>query len=196
MAWIPTVAGAGLTALGAYGASKKQASSATNAANIRARTAANNAKLLAQSEDTKLKYLQGESALTRQQAGHAQQENYGMWDVSEQNIYNRNNAAALNAYNLATTRGLNEVDRFNVGQGNVFDQWTTGRADRNLQLSQKDQRMSELGVLLGMRPRGGLTFGDDPTLRQATHRPGEQPVTPDRVTRPYNPFVPTGSSDV
>jgi hypothetical protein len=159
---------------------KVGAGASSNAADIQARTAANNAKLLAQSEATKLKYLQGESGLTRQQAAHTQQENYGMWDVSEQNIYNRKNADILNAYNAATTQGLNLTDLHNVEQGNIYNRWTTGRADTNLDLARRDQRMSDLGVMLGSDPRERLSFRDDPTLLQATYRPGEQPITPDR----------------
>jgi hypothetical protein len=191
-AWIP-LATAGISALGGLMSSKKTASGYTSSANIQARSLANSARIRARSEAEQLDYIKGESKLTRLQAAHAQQENYGMWDVSEQNIYNRKNADILNAYNAATAQGLNVTDLYNVGQGNIYDQWTTGRGDTNLQLARKDQRMSDLGVMLGSDPRERLIFEDDPSLRQATYRPGQQPITPDRVTRPYNPFDPDSS---
>jgi hypothetical protein len=189
MAWIPTVAGAGLTALGAYGASKKQASSATNAANIRAQSEDNAAKIRSQFDERQLEYLKGESLLARQQAEVNRKANFGTWDVTEQNLYNRTRDALMNSYAATTAQGLNEADRFNVGQGNIFDQWTTGRADKNLQLTQKDQRMSELGVMLGMDPRVPLNFRDDPTLRQYVHKPGARPTMADRETMKYVPGV-------
>jgi hypothetical protein len=192
-AWIP-LATAGISALGGLMSSKKEASSSTNAANILARSTANTARIRAQSEAAQLAFLRGESGLTRQQAAHTQQENYGMHDVSEQNIHNRRNADILNAYAAATTQGLNLTDISNVEQGNIFNRWTTGRADTNIQLARRDEDMSDLGVMLGIDRRKPFEFRPDPTLLQATYRPGEQPITPDRVTRAYNPFVPSGSS--
>ena len=196
MGWIP-VAAAGVEALGGLMSSKKQASSTTSAANIQARSAANAARIRAQSDAAQLKYLQGESRLTRLQDEINRRANWGQWETSEANIFNRNRDAAMNAYDALTAQGLSATDLYNVGQGNIYDQWTTGRADTNLELARRDQRMSDLGMMLGSDPRTRLTFRDDPELRQATYRPGPRPTVTPRETRPYVPSnLPTGSSNV
>jgi hypothetical protein len=183
MAW--QVAAAGVSALGGLMSSKKRASSATNAANIQARSAANSARIRAQSDAEQLKYLRGESDLTRRQDEINRRANWGQWDTSESNLYNRTRDALLNTYGAQTAQGLNATDLYNVGQGNIYDQWTTGRGDTNLQLARKDQRMSDLGVMLGSDPRTRLEFRDDPTLRQATYTPGPRPIITERERREF-----------
>ena len=102
----------------------------------------------------------------------------------------------MNAYGATTAQGLNATDLYNVGQGNIYDQWTTGRADTNLELARRDQRMSDLGVMLGSDPRERLSFRDDPTLRQATYTPGPRPIITEREKRPFVPSnLPTSASN-
>jgi len=196
MSYIP-IAAAGVTALGGLMGAKKQASSATSSANIQARSAANTARIRSQFDERQLEYLKGESLLARQQAEINRKANFGTWNVTEQNLYNRTRDALMNAYAGTTAQGLNEAARFNVGQGNIFDQWTTERADRNLQLGQQNQRMSDLGVMLGSDPRVPLNWRDDPTLRQYVYKPGTQPTISDRETTEFVPGAPLpGSSNV
>tara|TARA_R110000824_G_scaffold123311_4_gene281048 strand:- start:375 stop:992 length:618 start_codon:yes stop_codon:yes gene_type:complete len=194
-AWIP-LATAGISALGGLMSSKKEASSASNAATIQARSAANTARIRADSDAAQLAYLRGESDLTRQQAEINRKANWGQWDTSESNIHNRTRDALLNTYGATTAQGLNATDLYNVGQGNIYDQWTTGRADTNLELARRDQRMSDLGVMLGSDPRERLSFRDDPTLRQATYTPGPRPIITEREKRPFAPSnLPTSASN-
>jgi hypothetical protein len=196
MSWIP-VAAAGVTALGGLMSGKKQASSATNAANISARSATNAARIRSQSDAETLKYVRGEQKLTRIQNEIDRRANFNLSDTYESNVFNRNRDALLNTYGTRTAQGLNETDRYNVGQGNVYDQWTTGRADTNLMLAREDQEMSDLGVMLGSDPRTRLTFRDDPTLRLATSTPGPRPIIAPRETTPYIPGnLPPDSSRV
>mgnify|MGYP003632743475 FL=1 len=184
------VAAAGVSALGGLMGAKKQSSAETNAANIQARAAANAARIRNQFDEKQLKYLQGESLLTRQQDEINRKANFGQWDIDQANLYNRNRDALLNTYGAMNAQGLNTTDRFNVGQGNIYDQWTTGRGDTNLQLSRRDQRMSDLGAMLGIDRRSALEFEDDPTLRQATFTPGPKPIITDREKTKYAPGVP------
>jgi len=184
------VAAAGVSALGGLMGAKKQSSADTNAANIQARAMTNAARIRNQFDEKQLKYLQGESLLTRQQDEINRKANFGQWDIDQANLYNRNRDALLNTYGAMNAQGLNTTDRFNVGQGNIYDQWTTGRGDTNLQLSRRDQRMSDLGAMLGIDRRSALEFEDDPTLRQATFTPGPKPIITDRERTEYAPGVP------
>jgi hypothetical protein len=190
-------AAAGVSALGGLMGAKKTASAATNAANIQARSMANAARIRNQFDEKQLAYLRGESLLTRQQDEINRRANFNLSDTYESNVFNRNRDALLNTYGTRTAQGLNETDRYNVGQGNVYDQWTTGRADTNLMLAREDQEMSDLGVMLGSDPRTRLTFRDDPTLRLATSTPGPRPIIAPRETTPYIPGnLPPDSSRV
>ena len=184
------VAAAGVSALGGLMGAKKQSSAETNAANIQARAAANAARIRNQFDEKQLKYLQGESSLTRQQDEINRRANFGQWDTDASNLYNRNRDALLNTYGATNAQGVNTTDRFNVGQGNIYDQWTTGRGDTNLQLARTDQRMSDLGAMLGIDRRSALEFEDDPALRQATFTPGPKPVITDREKTKYVTGVP------
>jgi len=180
----------GVQAVGNVWSSKIAAKSAKDSANIQARSVENSTRIRNQFDEKQLKYLQGESSLTRQQDEINRWANFGQWDTDASNLYNRNRDALLNTYGATNAQGVNTTDRFNVGQGNIYDQWTTGRGDTNLQLARTDQRMSDLGAMLGIDRRSALEFEDDPALRQATFTPGPKPVITDRERTKYVTGVP------
>jgi hypothetical protein len=186
MGWAQ-VGAAGVTALGGLMGAKKQSSANTNAANISANATRDAARIRNQFDEKQLEYLKGESFLTRQQDEINRRANWYEHDATEQNLHNRLRDSFSNIYGATTAQGLNETNRFNVGQGNLYDRWTTERGDTNTKDALQYQQMSDIRAMLGSRPRGSLTFGDNPEFRQSTYTPGPRPTVTDREKREFVP---------
>jgi hypothetical protein len=174
-------AAAGITALGGIQSSKKQASGASDAANIRARSVENAAKIRNQFDEKQLEYLRGESFLTRQQEEINRKANWEGWDATQQNLYNRTRDALLNTYETNRAQSLTDVDLFNAQSRNQRTRFAANRDDANLQLSLKDARMSHLGALLGIPERDPLKFNQLAALSKANAFDPGKPITTDRV---------------
>ena len=178
---------AGVTGGALLASSKIQSNSNTDAADTRARAATEAARIRNQFDEKQLEYLKGESFLTRQQDEINRRANWYEHDATEQNLHNRLRDSFSNIYGATTAQGLNETNRFNVGQGNLYDRWTTERGDTNTKDALQYQQMSDIRAMLGSRPRGSLTFGDNPEFRQSTYTPGPRPTVTDREKREFVP---------
>jgi|TARA_R110000824_G_scaffold199685_1_gene383633 hypothetical protein len=181
------IAVAGVTGGALLASSKIQSNSNTDAADTRARAATEAARIRNQFDEKQLEYLKGESFLTRQQDEINRRANWYEHDATEQNLHNRLRDSFSNIYGATTAQGLNETNRFNVGQGNLYDRWTTERGDTNTKDALQYQQMSDIRAMLGSRPRGSLTFGDNPEFRQSTYTPGPRPTVTDREKREFVP---------
>ena len=184
------VAAAGVSALGGLMGAKKQSSAETNAANIQARAAANAARIRNQFDEKQLKYLMGESSLTRQQDEINRRANFGQWDTDASNLYNRNRDALLNNYGTNRAQSLTNVDLFNANARNQRTMYAADRDDTNLGLSRKDARMSHLGALLGIPERDPLQFNQLDALREGHAFDPGKPIITDREKTEYVTGVP------
>jgi len=184
------VAAAGVSALGGLMGAKKQSSAETNAANIQARAMTNAARIRNQFDEKQLKYLQGESLLTRQQDEINREANWQGWNATEQNLHNRTRDALLNNYGINRAQSLTNVDLFNADARNQRTMYAAGRDDTNLGLSRKDARMSHLGALLGIPERDPLQFNQLDALREGHAFDPGKPIITDREKTEYAPGVP------
>jgi hypothetical protein len=185
-----TVAAAGITSASLLGSTKMQNSASANAANIQARSAANAARIRNQFDEKQLKYLMGESSLTRQQDEINRRANFGQWDTDASNLYNRNRDALLNNYGINRAQSLTNVDLFNANARNQRTMYAADRDDTNLGLSRKDARMSHLGALLGIPERDPLQFNQLDALREGHAFDPGKPIITDREKTKYVTGVP------
>jgi hypothetical protein len=185
-----TVAAAGITSASLLGSTKMQNSASANAANIQARSAANAARIRNQFDEKQLKYLMGESSLTRQQDEINRRANFGQWDTDASNLYNRNRDALLNNYGTNRAQSLTNVDLFNANARNQRTMYAADRDDTNLGLSRKDARMSHLGALLGIPERDPLQFNQLDALREGHAFDPGKPIITDREKTKYVTGVP------
>jgi len=168
---------------------KAQARAMTHAANVSAQSAREAARLRAESEQTQLQYLKGESRLSREADEVARRASFGQWDVGEQNVHNTLRDTLLNKAADERARSLTAVDLANVAARNARSQFNVERGDQNLLLTRRDARMRGLGGAIGTPPRAPLVFGQiDPLVHVKTFDPGAPQVTA-RVTTPYVPGV-------
>ena len=185
-----TVAAAGITSASLLGSTKMQNSASANASNIQARSAANAARIRNQFDEKQLKYLMGESSLTRQQNEINRRANFGQWDTDAANLYNRNRDALLNNYGINRAQSLTNVDLFNANARNQRTMYAADRDDTNLGLSRKDARMSHLGALLGIPERDPLQFNQLDALREGHAFDPGKPIITDREKTKYVTGVP------
>jgi hypothetical protein len=185
-----TVAAAGITSASLLGSTKMQNSASANAANIQARSAANAARIRNQFDEKQLKYLQGESLLTRQQDEINREANWQGWNATEQNLHNRTRDALLNNYGINRAQSLTNVDLFNANARNQRTMYAADRDDTNLGLSRKDARMSHLGALLGIPERDPFQFNQLDALREGHAFDPGKPIITDREKTKYVTGVP------
>ena len=189
-AGVAMVASQGAQAVGDLWSSKIAANSAKDSANIQARSAANTARIRNQFDEKQLKYLMGESSLTRQQDEINRRANFGQWDTDASNLYNRNRDALLNNYGINRAQSLTNVDLFNANARNQRTMYAADRDDTNLGLSRKDARMSHLGALLGIPERDPLQFNQLDALREGHAFDPGKPIITDREKTKYVTGVP------
>jgi hypothetical protein len=189
-------AAAGITGLSSILSGKNQSRSASRAADITAQATRDAAASRAQSDAEQLKYLRGEGRLTRRLAEADRAANFRQWDVNESNLQNIRRDNLLNTYAMNRSQGLTNVDLANAAARNTRSMFEAGREDENLMLARKDDRMSNLGAMLGSPRRDPLTFDELAAFREAQWvNPGAPKITP-RERIAYSPAYDPNEPDL
>tara|TARA_R110002020_G_scaffold74748_5_gene190940 strand:- start:1447 stop:2061 length:615 start_codon:yes stop_codon:yes gene_type:complete len=181
------LAAAGISGLGDLLRGKTQARYASRAAETTANATREAARLRAQGEKDQLAYLKAESEHARKQAEVDRRAGFDLSNVRDRNLFKFTSNALNNAYATRLAEARSTADQINALQANQRAMFDVTRGDENLLIGRQDARMSNLGEMLGQRPRGPLKFDTIAALQKARAFDPGPPVIDPREEPTYVP---------